>query len=78
MYAYEIKKFLPERFNVSAATVTVYVVLHKMEREGLIKTEKRISVFGRPDRIYYEITDKGLEAFQTGRDFIRSSLDALS
>jgi len=78
MYAYEIRKLLLERFNVSAATVTVYVVLHKMEREGLIKTERRMSVFGRPDRIYYEITKKGLEAFQAGKDFIKSSLDALA
>ncbi|UCD72656.1 MAG: PadR family transcriptional regulator [Candidatus Bathyarchaeota archaeon] len=77
MYAYEIKKALVDRFNISAATVTVYVVLHKMEREGLIKTGKRMSVLGRPDRIYYDITDEGIQTLQRGRDFINASLKRL-
>ncbi len=78
MYAYEIKKALVERFKISAATVTVYVVLHKMELEGLIRRGKRMSVFGRPDRIYYEITDQGHEALKSGKDFLESSLRNLS
>jgi DNA-binding PadR family transcriptional regulator len=77
MYAYEIKKALVDRFNISAATVTVYVVLHKMEREGLIKRGKRMSVLGRPDRIYYDITDEGIQTLERGRDFINASLKRL-
>ncbi len=77
MYAYEIKKALVERFEIPVATVTVYVVLHKMEREGLIRTGKKISVFGRPDRIYYETTDEGLKTLRRGRKFIEASLDRL-
>jgi len=77
MYAYEIKKVLVERFKIPIATVTVYVVLHKMRGEGLIRTGKRISVFGRPDRIYYEITDEGLKTLKRGLEFIKASLDRL-
>jgi DNA-binding PadR family transcriptional regulator len=77
MYAYEISKALVERFEISAATVTVYVVLHRMEGEGLIRTGERMAVFGRPDRIYFEITEKGLETLKKGQEFIKASLERL-
>ncbi|MDQ1281141.1 MAG: PadR family transcriptional regulator, regulatory protein PadR [Thermoproteota archaeon] len=37
MYAYEISKGMNERFGFSTATVTVYVVLYKIQKEGFIK-----------------------------------------
>lgn len=78
MYAYEIKKTLKERFKITPATVTVYVVLHKMRHEELICVGKEMSVFGRPDRIYYEITEKGKEALQQGKEFLEETLRRIS
>jgi DNA-binding PadR family transcriptional regulator len=78
MYAYEIKKMLRERFGFSTATVTVYVVLHRMRTEGLIRVGKEMSVFGRPDRIYYEITEKGGEILDVGKKFLQNTLSKLS
>lgn len=74
MYAYEIKKALRERFNITPATVTVYVILHKMKRENLIRVEKSMAVFGRPDRIYYEITEKGAKTLNQGRRFLEETI----
>jgi len=78
MYAYEIKKALKERFGITPATVTVYVVLHKMRMENLIRVGKAISLLGRPDRIYYEITEKGTETLNRGRKFLEETVRKVS
>lgn len=61
MYAYEINKKIKEKFGFSTATVTVYVVLYKMRKEGLIQMGDEKLVPGRPIRRYYVITDVGKE-----------------
>ncbi|WP_243668274.1 PadR family transcriptional regulator [Vulcanisaeta sp. JCM 16161] len=38
MYGYEIAKEIRERFNINITNVGVYVVLYKMERDGLVET----------------------------------------
>lgn len=75
-YAYEIKKELRERFRISPATITVYVVLYKMRREGLIKV-KAGRPLGRPDRVYYEMTKKGEETLARGRALLEETLRLL-
>lgn len=78
MYAYEMKKVLKDRFDVSVAMITVYIVLYKMAGEGLIKEVERVSTQGRPSRKYYGITSKGREALILGREFIEKTLSKLS
>ena len=78
MYAYEISKNMNERFGFSTATVTVYVVLYKMQREGFIQIEQEKSVTGRPDRKYYEITEKGRETFLKGKKFLEEVVRKLT
>lgn len=78
MYAYEIKKALKDRFGITPATVTVYVVLHKMRMENLIRVGKAMSSLGRPDRIYYEITEKGTETLNRGRKFLEETIRKIS
>lgn len=78
MYAYEINKKLEEKFGFSTATVTVYVVLYKMQREGLIRVREEKSVLGRPDRKYYEITERGRKVFQEGIQFLEEVFRKLS
>jgi len=69
--AYDIKKKLWEKYRIKPATVTVYTVVYKMTREGLIKTVK---VSG---ETRYTVTDKGLEALKEAKEFIRKILEEL-
>ena len=78
MYAYEIKKALKERFGITPATVTVYVILHKMRMENLIRVGKAVSFLGRPNRIYYEITEKGTKTLNQGRKFLEETVQKVS
>ena len=77
MYAYEISKKIKERFGFSTATVTIYVVLYKMQREGLIKISEEISSHGKPTRKYYEITAEGKKTFLQGKTFIEEMVRSL-
>ncbi|MCS7113634.1 MAG: PadR family transcriptional regulator [Nitrososphaerota archaeon] len=77
MYAYEIHKLLKEKFMISIPIVTVYIVLYKMSREGLVARSDRISVNGRPERTYYKITERGLQTLNEGLLFIRNIVEAI-
>ncbi len=77
MYAYEIGKGLSNRFGFSTATVTVYVVLYKLQRENLIRSEQEASFQERPSRKYYAITDLGKEELKRGRKFLQDILRLL-
>lgn len=78
MYAYAISKEIKQRFGFSAATVTVYVILYQMRREGLIQiVEERVSS-GKPVRKYYEMTDDGKVNFLKGKIFLENTIHALS
>ena len=78
MYAYEISKEIKLRFGFSAATVTVYVILYQMRREGLIQIiEERVSS-GKPARKYYEVTDDGKAGFIKGKIFLEDTIHVLS
>ncbi|MEN2999345.1 MAG: PadR family transcriptional regulator [Acidilobaceae archaeon] len=61
---YEVKKRLEERYGIRPATVTAYVVLYKMSREGLIEP---VSLGG--DTLYRP-TQKGLEALEEARKIL--------
>jgi DNA-binding PadR family transcriptional regulator len=77
MYAYELSKTVQTRFDFTPATVTVYVVLYKMQREGLIQRGEERPVKGRPTRKYYQITDAGREAYRRGLAFLATTLRRL-
>jgi len=78
MYAYEISKTLTDKFGFSTATITVYVVLYKMLFEELIKIKKEEPGVGRPDRKYYEITEKGIKNLKMGIEFLEKTINKLS
>jgi DNA-binding PadR family transcriptional regulator len=78
MYAYEINKTLNERFNFSTATITVYVVLYKMENEGLIRVEKDVPNLGKPSRKYYCTTSEGVKTLEKGRAFLKETIERIS
>jgi len=74
MYAYEINKTLHGRFGFSTATITVYVVLYKMQREGLIQIAEEKAGMGKPARKYYQITNHGYHEYQDGIHFLEDTL----
>ena len=54
-YPYDVKRTIREEFNFNPPTVTLYTVMYRLERDGLIKRD--------PNGMYY-ITPKGLEALR--------------
>ena len=78
MYAYEINKNLQDRFGFSTATITVYVVLYKMLFEGLVQIKQEEPVIGRPNRKYYEITEKGTKSLEMGIEFLEKTIKKLT
>ncbi len=61
--AYEVKKKL-EELDIKPATITVYIVLYKMTREGLLET---VSLGG---ETLYRPTEKGLKALSEAKNIL--------
>jgi DNA-binding PadR family transcriptional regulator len=78
MYAYALNKKIKETFKFTTATVTVYVVLYKMRREGLIRLLEEKKSEGKRIRKYYEITEKGRENFLKGTSLLKDTLRMLA
>ena len=59
MYGYEITKKVEELSNgkIMLTYGALYPVLHKLEAENLVTTEKEM--IGKRARIYYQLTDTG-------------------
>ncbi|MHA1713035.1 MAG: PadR family transcriptional regulator [Candidatus Ranarchaeia archaeon] len=70
MYGYEIREYIKDRFDFEPATITAYVVLYKMRKEGLVVTRIAKSPNGRPDRKYYSVTSKGLKLMKEAKVLI--------
>jgi DNA-binding PadR family transcriptional regulator len=67
-YGYEIRDMIDKRFGFRPATVTSYVILYKMARDGLVETKRAESeAKGKPDRKYYVITKEGERAMQAAK-----------
>uniref|UniRef100_A0A7C2FG68 PadR family transcriptional regulator n=1 Tax=Thermosphaera aggregans TaxID=54254 RepID=A0A7C2FG68_9CREN len=69
--AYDLKVRLRERFGINPPAVTVYTVIYRMNREGLL-TKKTVK-----EEALYEPTSKGIEAFKQGVLFIEETLAKL-
>jgi PadR family transcriptional regulator PadR len=70
MYAYKVKVVLREKYNINVATVTVYTVLYRMEREGLITKVKG-------DNTMYRVTERGLEQLNKAIEFMKGVVRSL-
>jgi DNA-binding PadR family transcriptional regulator len=79
MYGYEIAGRLRSDFKIPIATITAYVVLYKMEREGLVERSAEQAGGGRINvrKVYYKQTDKGRETLEKGIEYIKSILQTL-
>jgi DNA-binding PadR family transcriptional regulator len=65
IYAYELDSEIEKRFKFRPNKVMNYVVLYKLEDEGLIKSEFK------ERRKYYTITKKGKETMKLAREYFR-------
>lgn len=80
MYGYEVAGRLKTDFKIPIATITAYVVLYKMEREGLVERVERPEAGGgrvNIRKVYYRGTDKGREMLEKGIEYLRSRLQLL-
>ena len=75
MYGYEIANYLKNSRGLDAAVITVYTVLYKMEREGLItrKTGDRFDL----RKVYYETTEQGKAVLNEGIQYLQTLLDEI-
>ncbi|ANF22866.1 PadR family transcriptional regulator [Thermococcus sp. CX2] len=77
MYAYELKERIKEAFNFEPATVSSYVVLYKLEKDGYVTAEWQESETGKPSRKYYRLTPEGEKLLEEGLAFLEMMLSKL-
>ncbi|MFX0079829.1 MAG: PadR family transcriptional regulator [Candidatus Hermodarchaeota archaeon] len=70
-FAYELRGAIQERFGVEMASVTAYVLLYKLRRDGLVQLSEERREGKRPTRKYYKITDLGLQTLVEARKYLR-------
>lgn len=77
LYGYEIVKRIEERFGFKPGRVTCYIVLYKLQSEGLIASADLGADSRGPQRKYYVLTGDGERALEMARDFLRRLLERL-
>ncbi len=70
-FAYELRGAIQERFGVEMASVTAYVLLYKLRRDGLVQLSEERREGKRPTRKYYKITDLGLQTLIEAKKYLR-------
>ncbi len=69
--AYDARKLLRTKFGIKAPSITVYGVIYRMTREGLLEK------ITRDNETLYRLTDKGLEAYREGIKLLENILQNL-
>lgn len=77
MYGYELQQEIQKRFGWKPATVTSYVVLYRLQRNGYVTIEWK-EQRGKPARKYYKITKKGEELLRDGIKYLKEFYSRLS
>lgn len=77
-YGYEIRDKIFKRFRFKPGKITCYVVLYKLEREGLISSRETSSEKskGAPRR-YYSITEKGLKELEIAKKLLQGLVNII-
>jgi PadR family transcriptional regulator PadR len=63
-YGYQIAQGLTESAGLAVSEGTIYPLLSRLQREGLVEAQWRESPAG-PPRKYYHMTSAGRQAFQS-------------
>ncbi len=78
-YGYDITQQLRKLGFEDVVEGTIYTILVRLEKNGLVSNEKKLSEAG-PPRKYYTLTDLGykeLETFWAKWDFVSSKINEL-
>lgn len=70
-HAYGVRVALREKFGINVPSVTVYTVLYRMVREGLLEVEEIGSTK------VYGPTEKGLQALEGAKKLLRNVVEEL-
>ena len=76
-YGYELVEEIHRRFGFRPSRITCYVVLYRLEREGLIRSSGATRSGSGGARVYYEVTDLGRREFKAALDYIERLLSAM-
>lgn len=77
MHGYELKQEVQKRFGWKPPTVTSYIVLHRLQRDGYVVSEWK-QQRGKPSRKRYRITKKGEELLKEGLKYLKTLCVKLS
>jgi DNA-binding PadR family transcriptional regulator len=75
LYAYELRSKILKSFGFQPAMITIYVVLYKMEREGLVSSTPEKREGSNVVRRYYKPTETGLRALEEGKATLRRTIE---
>ena len=75
LYAYEIRSKILKSFGFEPAMITIYVVLYKMEREGLVTSTSEKREGSNVVRRYYSPTATGMRALDEGKAALRRTIE---
>ncbi|MCE4602449.1 MAG: PadR family transcriptional regulator [Desulfurococcales archaeon] len=67
-YAYDVKKKIVQEYNIKPATITVYTVIYRLEKEGILEKN--------PDATY-KVTQKGVEAYRNAIQLLKDVIEKL-
>jgi DNA-binding PadR family transcriptional regulator len=76
-YGYEIVQRARRQANLRWEEGTLYPLLHRLEQEGLLRSDWRKAPTGK-DRKYYALTRKGKTALARGRSEWKEQIRAVS
>lgn len=77
LYGYEFPDRIEEKFGFRPNKITCYVVLYRLNQEGLIREERKMHSSEGPVRKYYQITDKGIKELENAVAFLRDVADVI-
>jgi PadR family transcriptional regulator PadR len=75
LYAYEIRSKIIHSFGFEPAMITIYVVLYKMEREGLVTSASEKREGSNVVRRYYTPTETGMRALEEGKAALKRTVE---
>lgn len=78
LYGYEFPVRIQEKFGFRPNKITCYVVLYRLNQEGLIKEEKKMHSNEGPVRKYYQITEKGIMELENAVAFLRGVAEVIT
>ncbi|MEM3422556.1 MAG: PadR family transcriptional regulator [Candidatus Bilamarchaeaceae archaeon] len=71
VYAYALDSEIEKRFGFKPNKIMIYIVLYKLEAEGLIQS----TFDGR--RKYYKITEKGKNTIENGKNYLKELMNKI-